>query len=261
MKAQPQSYPPGHWLRDDNPETVLAASRRQQSLAYSQMKNTLLWELLGEARGLRFLDYGCGAGFFAVEAVKCGASRVVGVDVQAPALAAARLLAQRENADSGCQFVQGESMDALNAGSVFDRILLRDVIEHVADDGQLLAQAVRHLAPAGRLVLATQNACSLNYVLERAARRVFLGQQTWLGWDPTHLRFYTPRRLRRLMRGAGLRPVAWRSAYLVPHKIPLPARCRRQFLRLEFLVGLDRIAGRIFPFNRLGWSLMLGAER
>lgn len=255
------SYPPDHWLSCPDPETVLAASQRQQGLAYSRVKNTLLWELLGAIAGERFLDFGCGAGHFTVEAAKRGALMAVGVDANPAALGGAALLARIEGVSSRCLFVAADTLAALAANPPFDAILLRDVIEHVPDDTGLLAGAAALLAPGGRLVVATQNAWSLNFLLEGALRRFFLGQRHWRGWDPTHLRFYTPKSLAAECLRAGLRPTAWRSAYLVPHKIPVPRWTGRQYFRVEFLTVIDRLLGRSFPCNRLGWSLMARAMR
>ncbi|MEI8354932.1 MAG: methyltransferase domain-containing protein [Deltaproteobacteria bacterium] len=261
MTTGPLDYPTDHWLKSADPEALLSASVKQQSLAYSQVKNYFLWELIGTVEGIRLLDFGCGSGFFMVEAVKRGAASAVGVDALESCLAAARLLAERERVAERTVFVRGESLSAVSNRHLFDVILLRDVIEHVDDDSLLLSQAARLLSPRGRLIVATQNAWSLNYFLEGAIQRFILKKQSWFGWDPTHLRFYTPKRLTRLLGEAGLRPTSWRSGYLFPHKIPSPFGKNRKYIRLEILARLDRFLGRVTPFNRLGWSLMVRGER
>jgi len=261
MTAEPLRYPADHWLRSTDPETVLRESAKQQSLAYSRVKNHFLRELMGPVEGKRFLDFGCGSGFFTVEAAKRGAACAAGVDALAPCLEAARLLAGREGVGSRSHFVRGESFSAVARLSPFDVILLRDVIEHVEDDAALLSGAAALLSPSGRLILATQNARSANYILEGAIQRFVLKNGNWRGWDPTHLRFYTPGRLTGLLEGAGLRPTGWRSGYIIPHKIPCPSGMGRSYLRLGILARLDMILGRTVPFDRLGWSLMVRAER
>lgn len=255
-----QGYPPQHWLRQQDPEAVLAAGAAQQALTYSRIKNEHLFALLGDLAGAKVLDFGCGAGFFAVEAAQRGAALALGLDALPEAVAAAALLARRGGLAGRTAFVAADE-PALSPDARFSAICLRDVLEHVADDLGLLDAVARHLAPGGRLVLATQNSWSLNFVLEGGWRRLILGQWDWMGWDATHRRFYSPRSLARLLRRAGLTPYAWRGAYILPHKLPLPPGSGRAFRRIEALAALDRPLGRLFPSNRLGWSLMVGARR
>jgi 2-polyprenyl-6-hydroxyphenyl methylase/3-demethylubiquinone-9 3-methyltransferase len=254
-------YPADHWLGSTDPESLLRASERQQSLAYSRVKNLFLWELIGECEGARLLDFGCGSGFFTVEAARRGAALAVGVDALETCLAAARVSAARKGVGERTSFIWGESVSTVSGHGPFDIILMRDVIEHIADDSLHLSRSAELLAPGGRLVLATQNARSVNYLLEGSVQRILLRRKDWCGWDPTHLRFYTPGRLELLLRRSGLRPTSWRSGYIVPHKIPAPFGKRGTYVRLEILTALDRLLGRVFPFDRLGWSLMVRAER
>jgi 2-polyprenyl-6-hydroxyphenyl methylase/3-demethylubiquinone-9 3-methyltransferase len=177
---------------------------------------------------------------------------VVGVDGEATALAAAARLLRGRPPQVDLALVCARDLP-FHAPASFDVILLKDVIEHLPDDLGLLSGAARLLAPGGRLVVSTQNARSLNYLIEGFVQRCLLGRRDWQGWDPTHLRFYTPPGLAALLSRAGLEAQAWRSSYLVPHKLPLGSG---RYLRLEFLTGLDRLLGGRGPFARLGWCLM-----
>ncbi len=49
---------------------------------------------MGDLKGKRVIDYGCGAGFFSVYAAQSGAAKVVGVDAEESALATARHFAR-----------------------------------------------------------------------------------------------------------------------------------------------------------------------
>ncbi len=244
-------YPAGHWLRQADPARVLAAYAGQQAKAYSRVKNRFLAELLDDLAGRSFLDFGCGPGWFVAHAVQAGVRRVVGVDREPAALAAARRLAGGRP-----ELVCARDLAALAPEAGFDVILATDVLEHLPDDLGFLRAAARRLNPGGRLVLATQNAWSLNWLLEGLVRRL-AGERAWRGWDPTHLRFYTPAGLAALLTRAGLAPLAWRSSYLVPHKLP---RGGGRYLRLEFLTALDRRLGGRRPLDRLGWCLMVAAR-
>jgi 2-polyprenyl-6-hydroxyphenyl methylase/3-demethylubiquinone-9 3-methyltransferase len=254
-QASPR-YPAGHWLRDADPRRVLAAYAQQQGKAYSRVKNQFIAELLGDLAGKSFLDYGCGPGWFLAHAARAGARRIVGVDGEATALAAAALLLRDRPAQADLALVCARDLP-FGPGASFDVILLKDVIEHLPDDLGLLSGAARLLAPGGRLVVSTQNAWSLNYLLEGFVQRRLRGRRDWQGWDPTHLRFYTPPGLAALLARAGLEAQAWRSSYLVPHKLP---RGGGRYLRLDFLTGLDRLLGRREPLARLGWCLMAQAR-
>lgn len=255
--AAPASrYPRDHWLRGGDPRAVLRAYAGQQAKAYSRVKNRFITELLGDLAGQNFLDYGCGPGRFLLHAARAGARRVVGVEAEATALAAARLLLEGREPRVDCQLACARDWPFSPAAS-FDVILLKDVIEHLPDDLGLLRQAARSLSPRGRLVVGTQNAWSLNYLVEGFAQRRLLGHRHWQGWDPTHLRFYTPPGLEGLLARAGLEVTAWRSSYLVPHKLP---RGGGRYLRLEFLTRLDELLGWRRPLDRLGWCLMARAR-
>jgi SAM-dependent methyltransferase len=92
------------------------------------------------------------------------------------------------------------------AGS-FDRVLLVHALEEAEDPTQLLTEAVRALAPAGRIILA-------------AAARGGL----WARAEATpfgHGRPFTRGQMERLVRDAGLEPTAWSQTLYVPPWTPL----------------------------------------
>jgi 2-polyprenyl-6-hydroxyphenyl methylase/3-demethylubiquinone-9 3-methyltransferase len=260
MSVKRKPYPDDHWLMNRDPAKVLESYMDQQSKAYSKTKNAFIRELAGDLRGKRVLDYGCGAGLFTVYAASQGARSVIGVDAEETALDAARLLADREGVSSVCAFVQSDHFPRFAETTRFDVVLLKDVIEHVHDDQGLIAAAAASLIPGGRLVLSTQNALSLNFIIEGSYRRLWLGRSDWMGWDPTHVRFYTPMNLGRKLRRAGLRSFSWRSVYLIPYRLPGLPGSGREFLRLDALALVDRMLGSIFPYNRLGWNILVRAH-
>lgn len=260
MTDERKRYGEDHWIRSYDPEKALAAYMDQQNKAYSQVKNSLLRELLGDLKGKRFLDYGCGAGAFTVYAARQGAARVVGVDAEETVLATARYYARREGVERFCHFICSENFPSFPVHSRFDAILMKDVIEHVQDDQGLLDLVAEAIAPGGLLVISTQNSFSLNYLVQGTYHRLIQGDANWYGWDPTHVRFYTPMSLKRKLKKAGLRSVAWRSAYIIPYKLPGLPWMRKEFLRIDSLSWIDRTLGRVSPYNRLGWNIMVKAE-
>lgn len=260
MTPERTRYDDAHWIRSHDPAAALAAYLEQQSKGYSQVKNAHVAELIGDLSGKRFLDYGCGGGLFTVRAALSGAATAVGVDAEETILATARYHAATEGVKSLCQFMASDKFPRFPSHVRFDVILIKDVIEHVADDEALLAAAALALAPGGRLVVSTQNSLSLNYSIQGTYHRLFRGNKQWYGWDQTHVRFYTPFNLQRKLRKAGLTVMAWRSVYIVPHKLPAFPGSSRQFSRLDCLNWIDRTLGRVFPYNRLGWNVIVRAD-
>jgi len=258
MEQEGKRYPDDHWLRSKRPERALNAYMDQQSKAYSRIKNAFVQDLLGDLRGKRFLDYGCGAGMFTVHAAKKGALEVVGVDAEQAALATAKYFAEQEEVGHLCRFLHEDWLPKA-CGPRFDVVLIKDVIEHVPDDERLLCTARKLLVPGGRLVVSTQNALSMNYLIEGSYQRLLRRNSSWYGWDPTHLRFYTPMSLERKLKQAGFRSAAWRSVYLIPYKLPGLGVSKKDFLRVDFLSWIDRAFGGVFPYNRLGWNIIVSA--
>jgi len=259
MNAERRRYPEDHWIRSHEPKQALDAYLDQQSKAYSRAKNEHIRDLLGDLRGKRFLDYGCGAGYFSVHAALSGAAQVVGVDAEEAVLSTARYFARQENVDKLCHFLPSDRLPFSPPQVRFDVILMKDVIEHVEDDQRLLEDAAALTEPGGAIVISTQNALSINYLLEGTYQRVARGDRRWFGWDDTHLRFYTPPALGSKLRRAGFKPVQWRSAYLIPYKLPRLPGSRKTFTRIDALSWLDKTLGRVFPYNHLGWSVIVKA--
>jgi 2-polyprenyl-6-hydroxyphenyl methylase/3-demethylubiquinone-9 3-methyltransferase len=137
---------------------------------------------------------------------------------------------------------------------------MKDVIEHVPDDEELLQATRRLLVPGGRLVVSTQNALSMNFIIEGTYQRLLRRNSSWCGWDPTHLRFYTPMSLDRKLKRAGFKSTNWRSVYLIPYKLPGWLISGREFLRIDALSWIDRALGGVFPYNRLGWNFVVRAN-
>ncbi len=225
------------------------------------MKNSFVRELIGNIRGKRFLDYGCGAGLFLVYAARNGAREIVGVDAESSVLSTAVFFLARENVSDRCGLISSECFPAFDDKTCFDVILMKDVIEHVDDDEALLTAVAEKTAPGGALVISTQNALSLNYLTEGVYHRYLRGEKNWCGWDETHLRFYTFVGLTRKLRRTGWRPVAWRSNYIIPHKSPFRPPPGVKIRRFELLSRLDMIIGGQFPWNRCGWNLVVKALR
>lgn len=99
--------------------------------------------------GKKFLDVGCNAGYFCGYAFFDAAARVVGIDASIEAIARARKLFPF------CTFVQGnwERLDELVPDDSFDVILCSSALHYAIDQGALVANLMRRLAPKGLLIL------------------------------------------------------------------------------------------------------------
>lgn len=108
-------------------------------------------ELAGDVAGLRILDAGCGAGFYADALAERGAS-VLGLEDSAVLVEHARTrLGDRAEVR---RHDLNTPLDGLADGS-FDGVLCALVLHHLADRGRFLAEVFRVLRPGGWLVLST----------------------------------------------------------------------------------------------------------
>jgi ubiquinone/menaquinone biosynthesis C-methylase UbiE len=101
-----------------------------------------------------WLDGGCNDGGYTAGLCQYGASSAVGTDIQMQPLHTAR----RRCVDSrhtSFAVAAGEAMPF--ATGSFDGILLNEVLEHVQDEGQTLAEMHRLLRPGGHLVVFSPN--------------------------------------------------------------------------------------------------------
>lgn len=105
------------------------------------------------------LDLGCGAGQYLLAAARCGQA-ITGVDASLCQLLLARRLLADEGLTAELALADVEKLPF--ADSVFQGAIAADVLEHVCNPDQLLAQAARVLAPASSLRLTTPNRFSLS---------------------------------------------------------------------------------------------------
>lgn len=147
-------------------------------------------ELLAEDvhEGERVLDLGCGAGHF-LSVVRQGGGRPIGVELAERALERAR----EHEPSAEAHLMAPDGSIPLAHGSV-DLVWCSEVVEHVADVGQLLSEVRRVLRPGGRLLLTTPFHGRLKGAVLALTR--FDSHFDPLG---QHLRFFTARSLRRTL--------------------------------------------------------------
>ena len=149
--------------------------------------------LLGEAKpGERVLDLGCGAGRF-VAALAAAGVEPVGVEIAEGALDRAR----RNAPGADLRLVEPDGSLPLGHASI-DLVWCSEVLEHVADIGQVLVEARRVLRPRGRLLVTVPFHGRVQAALIALTR--FEAHFDPLG---QHLRFFTRRSLAATLDNAG----------------------------------------------------------
>jgi SAM-dependent methyltransferase len=181
-----------------------------------------------KARPRGVLDVGCGAGDFlltlSAELTKYG------VEPSVEAAAAAR--------KRGVSIL-APTLVQLSPQVGFDAITMIDVIEHVADPGDLLDQALPHLAPGGSLIIATGDVGNVLW------RRVFRAR-FWYSSFPEHITFPSLRYFHIWHESRGLQ--APRAIQLKYRRIPFWQAALYFASQVVYLVSpwlLNRVGGGI----------------
>jgi 2-polyprenyl-6-hydroxyphenyl methylase/3-demethylubiquinone-9 3-methyltransferase len=210
--------------------------------------------------GKKVLDMGSGGGFYSLAASKKGCKDITTLDVSHVCVKAARLNL-RKNANLDAKGVIADATNIPFIDECFDFIICVDLIEHIKADRKLLREIRRVLKNSGFLVIATQNSNSLNYLLESFIQRYILKNRNWMGWDPTHVRFYTPKTLIQLLKGHGFSIIKLAGTYYIPYMAAFWFKKFNTRLSKVFYVYLHML-NRMFEnresiaLNLFGWGIM-----
>jgi tRNA (mo5U34)-methyltransferase len=102
--------------------------------------------------GLRVLDAGCGLGYGATTMARAGAATVDAIDANSGVIESS---ARKDKA--GVRFRMGDVRHLPYADASFDLVVCFEVLEHMVEHDELLAEFKRVLRPAGRLLISTPN--------------------------------------------------------------------------------------------------------
>lgn len=151
----------------------------------------------------RVLEVGCAAGITAPHFRRLGATVLEGIEPHAPAATAA-------NASGYYDTVHSCSWDAwIPSSSRYDAIIFADVLEHLSDPIQVLRRVHSLLRqPSGILVLSLPNVRHLSVLFGLILRGDWEYEPAGI-LDHTHLRFFTTKSARRLLKDCGFRIVAF----------------------------------------------------
>jgi len=182
-----------------------AATRGVPSLVWreGQERRLAMMQRWASLQSAHILVDGCGVGMYVRTLGEC-TPHIAGMDIEPERVAEAQAAVRH----AMLQVAVGERLPY--ADGRFDAVLSHEVIEHVGDDRQVLAEALRVLRPGGRLLLFCPNRL---YPFETHGhywrRRYHFGNTPLINWLPDrwrnrlapHVRAYTRRDLRRLLVG------------------------------------------------------------
>lgn len=252
------------FLRKTNPKEYLKSYlEKYKTLYYKKKVEEILNHLKGyDFKRKRVLDLGCAGGFIAVLLAKKGAI-VVGVDKSKTSVKAAKLYAKLQNVKDRCEFYE-DDVSIFNKKKDFDIVICKDIIEHIKNDINFLKHINSLLKKQGKLIISTQNSLSFNYYIEGTIRKMLFKEKDWKGWDPTHYRFYNPKILKNRLSKAGFYNFKFSSSYFIPYLIisrgifGIDLKSRKVWKIFTFI---EDCLGKIFPFDRTGWSITISANK
>lgn len=173
---------------------------------------TVRYQRLGLRSGERLLDFGCGGGRHALEAMRLGAV-VTALDSDRKELAQAAAWVQAildegtEMGGAGGQghVVVGDGVALPFPDACFDKVVAAEVLEHVPDDAAVMAELARVLRPGGAVAVTVPRWFPevVNWGLSREYHNVAGG----------HVRIYRRSQLGHRLREAGLRPYGGHHAH------------------------------------------------
>ncbi len=201
----------------------------------------LAW--LGEGRDRHVLDVGAADGLLA-QRLTAGGWRVTGIEGD---------VALAEAARAHCESLIHADLNAEvpDLDGSFDAIVYGDVLEHLVDPLGVLVSLDRHLTPGGLIVVSIPNVAHLWIRLSLLAGRFEYGGRGIL--DRTHLRFFTERSLRSLLREAHVRVERWT---VTPAPLPQVVPTAWQGAWLERVHAVSAGAARRLP-RLLGYQFMV----
>jgi len=194
--------------------------------------------------GDEILDLGCGRGVLAATMVEHGC-RVVGADVIPPDQVAPTLE----------QYIQADFMRHGMAGVLarlgdrkFDKVLVLDIIEHLADPASVLEECRRLLRSGGQLIVSVPNVANISVRLLLLLGRFDYMERGIL--DRTHLRFFTRRTIRELLQSEGYVVVNHKMT-AIPLEVIVSLSLRNPIMRIGhgLLILLTRLMPGLFGYQ------------
>ena len=129
--------------------------------------------IVGDLRGKRILDVGCGGGILS-ESMAASGARVTGIDLSDKALGVARLHKLESGADLEYRLVAAETLAAESPGA-YDVVTCMEMLEHVPEPASVVAAVATLVKPGGTVVISTLNRNPKAYVFAVIGAEYVLG--------------------------------------------------------------------------------------
>lgn len=172
-------------------EKKISEKKYSEGIEISRTSKDFLLDIASSCDRGRALDIGCGTGINASKLDSLG-FKVSGVDLSETAIKKFK-----EQGYDG--LVYDVSSDIPFDDNTFELVFVSEVIEHLDDVSSFLIEIKRVLKPQGCLVLSTPNSVFWAYRL-----LTLLGKSPSEVQHPGHLRFFSPRLLKKLLKESGL---------------------------------------------------------
>jgi glycosyltransferase involved in cell wall biosynthesis len=153
------------------------------------------------------LDVGCGDGYFAAVIAPEG-NAVRGID----------LIPVPRRREAFSEYVSADLNEGLAAAAqrltakAFDKVLMMDVLQQLPDPEKALRDSLALLKPNGRIVVSVPNVANVTIRLEMLLGHFAYSDRGIL--DRRHLRFFTRKTARALLRQCGFRVIAERATVM-----------------------------------------------
>jgi 2-polyprenyl-3-methyl-5-hydroxy-6-metoxy-1,4-benzoquinol methylase len=145
----------------------------------------------------KILECGCGFGYLGQSLKRRQECEIVGIELNPQAAQeASRVYDELLIGDL-------EAIDVPGKHDYFDCIVYADILEHLVNPWAILHRHVRHLAPAGKVVLSIPNIRNLVFFKELFLKGSFRYTEFGL-LDNTHLRFFALKDVLAMLEAAGL---------------------------------------------------------
>ena len=129
-------------------DCVVERSRRHRR--WRLFAKELIFKALGDVRGKRILDFGCGEGHLATQLGRLGA-RVIGIDISPELIALAERRAEMDGVQHSVEFKVCDILESLPDNEAFDFVVCTDALHHV-DLPSVVQRLYSCLKPGGKLV-------------------------------------------------------------------------------------------------------------